>query len=75
MLLPVGIPDEGPLGEKRNAMHVLLMASRTFDWLDVYLQDHPSYVELSDRKIMDWASRSGLAKPRAGANASHRMST
>jgi hypothetical protein len=32
----------------------------TFDWLDDYLSKNPTYVELSDRKIVDWAKRSGL---------------
>jgi len=38
----------------------------TFDWLDIFLQDNPQYVELSDRKILDWAARSGLWKPKGG---------
>jgi len=31
----------------------------TFDWLDTFLQKNPQYVELSDRKIMQWATASG----------------
>jgi len=38
----------------------------TFDWLDIFLQDNPQYVELSDRKILDWAAKSGLWKPKGG---------
>lgn len=37
----------------------------TFDWLDMFLEKHPNYVELSDRKIIDWASKSGLFKPKS----------
>merc|ERR1712217_693070 len=32
----------------------------TFDWLDAWLAKNPNYVELSDRKIMEWARCSGL---------------
>lgn len=35
-----------------------------FDWVDDFLKKNPSYVDLSDRKIIDWAARSGLWKPR-----------
>ncbi|CAJ1363719.1 unnamed protein product [Effrenium voratum] len=31
-----------------------------FDWVDQFLQKNPGYVELSDRKIIEWASKSGL---------------
>jgi len=42
-----------------------------FDWLDSFLEDNPSFVELSDRKIISWASESGLWKPKGGAGASN----
>jgi hypothetical protein len=32
----------------------------TFDWLDGFLEKNPQYVELSDRKIIQWAKASGL---------------
>merc|ERR1719218_258215 len=32
----------------------------TFDWLDSWLEKHPGHVELSDRKILQWAHASGL---------------
>jgi len=35
-----------------------------FAWLDDFLEKHPEYVELSDRKVLDWAKRSMLARPR-----------
>lgn len=31
-----------------------------FDWVDGFLSQNPSYTELSDRKILEWASKSGL---------------
>eukprot|EP00929_Paragymnodinium_shiwhaense_P000312 TRINITY_DN100555_c0_g1_i1.p1 TRINITY_DN100555_c0_g1~~TRINITY_DN100555_c0_g1_i1.p1 ORF type:complete len:830 (+),score=287.97 TRINITY_DN100555_c0_g1_i1:83-2491(+) len=37
----------------------------TFDWLDGFLEKHPEYTELSDRKIIDWAVKSGLPKNRS----------
>lgn len=44
----------------------------TFDWVDSFLEKNPNYVELSDRKIMDWALSSGLwrqqAKPWKSSN-------
>jgi len=36
----------------------------TFDWLDDFLQENPDYVEVSDRAILEWARKSGLARPR-----------
>jgi len=37
----------------------------TFDWLDEFLDKNPTYVELSDRKILEWAVKSGLWRPKA----------
>jgi len=34
-----------------------------FDWVDTFLAQNPGFHELSDRKIMDWAVKSGLWKP------------
>eukprot|EP00927_Polykrikos_kofoidii_P050620 TRINITY_DN44512_c0_g1_i1.p1 TRINITY_DN44512_c0_g1~~TRINITY_DN44512_c0_g1_i1.p1 ORF type:complete len:952 (+),score=244.75 TRINITY_DN44512_c0_g1_i1:90-2945(+) len=39
----------------------------TFDWLDAFLQKNPQYVELSDRKIIDWAIKSGLWKSKTNS--------
>merc|ERR1712130_590846 len=33
-----------------------------FDWADSFLQQHPNFVELSDRKIVDWAAKSGIMR-------------
>merc|ERR1712151_251477 len=32
----------------------------TFDWLDGFLEKNKQYVEISDRKIIDWAKKSGV---------------
>lgn len=37
----------------------------TFDWLDSFMAKNPHFVELSDRKLIEWALKSGLAKPKA----------
>lgn len=34
-----------------------------FDWLDMYLEANPKYFELSDRKILEWAKKSGNFRP------------
>jgi len=31
-----------------------------FDWVDGFLAKNPTYTELSDRKILEWAAKSGL---------------
>jgi len=33
-----------------------------FDWSDWFLETNPSFVELSDRKLLDWITRSGLRR-------------
>merc|ERR1712194_978651 len=44
----------------------------SFQWLDLFLEKNKNYVELSDRKILDWAVKSGLRPPRQqGAKASN----
>lgn len=35
-----------------------------FDWLDMFLAKNPTYTELSDRVILDWAHKSGLWRPK-----------
>ncbi|CAE7818095.1 Hnrnpu [Symbiodinium sp. CCMP2592] len=39
-----------------------------FDWVDEFVEKNPGYVELSDRKILEWAQKSGLWKPKAGGS-------
>jgi len=36
----------------------------TFDWLDQFLSSNKNYVELSDRAVLDWASKSGIQRPK-----------
>lgn len=35
-----------------------------FDWLDLWLERNPSYIELSDRAILSWAQMSGIQRPK-----------
>jgi len=44
----------------------------TFDWLDGFLAKNPGYVELSDRKLIEWAKASGIW--RAKNNSSYKPS-
>lgn len=39
----------------------------TFPWLDEFLNKNPQYTELSDRKIVEWAQKSGLWKPKGSS--------
>merc|ERR1712157_410190 len=34
----------------------------TFDWVDEFCRKNPSYLEPSDRKIIEWAAKSGMWK-------------
>merc|ERR1719203_1827466 len=53
VVFPVSMPDEG-----------------TFDWLDMFLEKEKAknFIELSDRKILDWAQKSGIWKAKGYAN-------
>merc|ERR1712151_1379847 len=39
-----------------------------FDWIDGFLAKNPDFMELSDRKIIDWASKSGIACQKKAGN-------
>merc|ERR1712194_214420 len=45
-----------------------------FDWVDSFLEQNPDFIELSDRKVIDWAVQSGLWRPKGpGTNDSPDM--
>jgi len=50
-------------GKNTVLFPVFLPDEGTFDWLDLFLEEHPQYVELSDRAIVDWAEKSGIVRP------------
>ena len=58
---------ESEVGVYNVMMPVAVPDEGTFDWLDEWLEAHPSWVELSDRKLQQWAVSSGLSKPKGGA--------
>merc|ERR1712062_860644 len=43
----------------------------TFDWLNDFLMKNPHFTELSDRKIVEWAAKSGLWKGKGGIKESN----
>merc|ERR1712151_643682 len=50
-----------PSNEKNKVVFpVGLPDTGVFDWVDGFLAKNPSFTELSDRKILEWASKSGL---------------
>jgi len=49
-------------GEYEVVFPVGLPGEGYFDWLDQFLEQNPSFTELSDRKIIEWAERSGLSR-------------
>mmetsp|Transcript_31905 Transcript_31905/g.94860 ORF Transcript_31905/g.94860 Transcript_31905/m.94860 type:complete len:882 (-) Transcript_31905:62-2707(-) len=51
-------------GKHEVLFPVLLPDEGAFDWIDWFLSKNPEYTELSDRKIVDWAVRSGLWRPK-----------
>jgi len=53
-------------GKFEVVMPVAFPDEGTFDWLDAYLEKNPQYVELSDRKIIEWAQASGMWSKASG---------
>merc|ERR1712187_217413 len=59
------IVEEKPKDGKYEVLFpVALPDTGMFDWLDNFLEKNPKYTELSDRKIIEWASKSGMYKPK-----------
>jgi len=42
-----------------------------FQWVDQFMEKNPGYVELSDRKILEWAAKSGMWTQRGGGGGSN----
>merc|ERR1712048_129676 len=52
---------KGAQNEKNQVIFPVGMPDTgVFNWVDGFLSKNPSYTELSDRKILEWASKSGL---------------
>jgi len=58
-------------GKCEVVMPVAFPDEGTFDWLDSFLEEKPTYTELSDRRIQEWAVTSGLPRPKVGPQASN----
>eukprot|EP00435_Cladocopium_sp_Y103_P009782 s275_g2.t1 len=41
---------------------VFLPGEGTFHWLDWFLKEHPEFTEISDRKMADWCTKSGIKR-------------
>merc|ERR1711912_46721 len=54
-------------GKSEVIFPVCMPDEGTFDWLDMFIEKNPEYVELSDRKIVEWCVKSGVVKPPAQA--------
>jgi len=39
-----------------------------FDWADAFLEKNPSYTEISDRKVVEWAAKSGIVQARSAGS-------
>jgi len=54
-------PAPAPIDGKCEVLFPLCLPDEgTFDWLDLFLETNPNYVELSDRALLSWAEKSGV---------------
>eukprot|EP00927_Polykrikos_kofoidii_P033429 TRINITY_DN2825_c0_g2_i1.p1 TRINITY_DN2825_c0_g2~~TRINITY_DN2825_c0_g2_i1.p1 ORF type:complete len:1084 (-),score=246.91 TRINITY_DN2825_c0_g2_i1:121-3372(-) len=59
------LPAISPKDGKHEVLFPVAVPDQgAFDWLDLFLESNPNFVELSDRKILDWARKSGVTRPR-----------
>jgi len=62
--------------EKATAIFpVCLPDEGSFDWLDMFLESNPQFAEISDRKLQEWASRSGYSRPDRGKKSNDKPGT
>merc|ERR1712060_803991 len=55
-------PEKTRSGKYEAIFPVGLPDEGLFDWLDLFLEKHKDYTELSDRAILRWAEQSGLTR-------------
>mmetsp|Transcript_80420 Transcript_80420/g.209785 ORF Transcript_80420/g.209785 Transcript_80420/m.209785 type:complete len:545 (+) Transcript_80420:90-1724(+) len=67
---PDTVEAAAPTGKATVVFPVSLPDQGTFDWLDGWLEGNPSFTELSDRKVNEWAVKSGVWKSKgwSGSN-------
>eukprot|EP00930_Biecheleria_cincta_P069928 TRINITY_DN575_c0_g3_i1.p1 TRINITY_DN575_c0_g3~~TRINITY_DN575_c0_g3_i1.p1 ORF type:complete len:877 (-),score=289.78 TRINITY_DN575_c0_g3_i1:28-2658(-) len=58
-------------GKKQVVFPVGLPEQGYFDWVDEFCEKNPGFAELSDRKIIEWALKSGIWKPKSQASGSN----
>merc|ERR1712039_948696 len=57
----IAVPSSVPTDGKYEVLFPVAFPDEgTFDWLDDFLEKNPKYVELSERKLIDWAAKSGM---------------
>mmetsp|Transcript_73122 Transcript_73122/g.169568 ORF Transcript_73122/g.169568 Transcript_73122/m.169568 type:complete len:858 (-) Transcript_73122:151-2724(-) len=71
-VLPPAVPEDGRF---EVAMPVALPEEGFFDWVDQFLAKKPGYVELSNRAIIDWATKSGIWRKNSGKGCNDRPET
>eukprot|EP00927_Polykrikos_kofoidii_P038964 TRINITY_DN333_c0_g1_i3.p1 TRINITY_DN333_c0_g1~~TRINITY_DN333_c0_g1_i3.p1 ORF type:complete len:1000 (+),score=252.66 TRINITY_DN333_c0_g1_i3:111-3110(+) len=60
IVAPSTVPKDG---KYEVLFPISLPDQGSFDWLDSYMEERPNCVELSDRKILEWAAKSGIVRP------------
>eukprot|EP00435_Cladocopium_sp_Y103_P061919 s551_g23.t1 len=60
----VTIKVEKPDEQHEVLFPVSLPDEGGFDWLDQFLETHPSFTELSDRALLRWCEKSGINRPK-----------
>jgi hypothetical protein len=58
--LAVAPPSVPPGGPSEVLLPVAVPDEGTFDRMDAFLEENPGFVELSDRKLVEWAQWSGV---------------
>jgi len=58
-------PYQKPKDGKYEVMLPMFLPEQgTFDWVDWFMSQNPHWTEISDRKIIEWAVRSGFWRPK-----------
>mmetsp|Transcript_90690 Transcript_90690/g.219989 ORF Transcript_90690/g.219989 Transcript_90690/m.219989 type:complete len:524 (-) Transcript_90690:408-1979(-) len=60
--------DQARDGRNEVIFPVCLPDEGTFDWLDMFLEEHKQFTELSDRAILSWAEASGLKRVKSSSS-------
>lgn len=58
----VAAPSQPKDGKFEVVFPILLPDEGSFDWVDLFLQQHPEFTELSDRMVLEWCEKSGIPR-------------